>query len=339
MRLSVPNLSTSNALQFSKSLANCDLDDSYIFDFSKVSGYEPLPMLLTAAAIRQFCTDRFLDPTDCHLYYNDDKNYHYACHMGFFQAAGFALGKLPGEAMGSTTYIPITKLNIAEMTQRSVKEGRFVEQGEIIETEAMRLSRVLSQGQKEFQKLFQYLIREAIRNIPEHAETNDVWLCGQYWPSRDLAKIAILDEGIGVFNSLSRNRIHGDYIKTNEEALRWALKPGVSVSFDPARGQRSEETWANSGFGLYMISEICKLTHGWLTFVSGDDCLRVFPNDSSIYPAHYNGTALGIRVKPSKIVKCQAMINRARTKGEQEARTIRNAFKKASVPSKGLLLH
>ncbi len=124
--------------------------------------------------------------------------------------------------------------------------------------------------------MLQYLLREAIRNIPEHAETDDVWLCGQYWHNRDLAEIAILDEGIGIFKSISHNQVHRAYISSNEEALRWALKPGVSVAFIPSRGQRDDDPWANSGYGLYMISEICKLTEGWFTLASGDDCIRVY---------------------------------------------------------------
>lgn len=339
MRIVVPNLSTNNALSFSQSLESSDYDDKYIFDVSKISNYEPLPMLLTAATIRHFCIERSLDSQQIQLYYNDDKNYQYACHMGFFQAAGFVQGKAPGEAAGSTTYIPLTKINITELTRKAFNEGRFMDQGDIIETEAKRLSRVLSQGQPEFQKLLQYLLREAIRNIPEHAETNDVWLCGQYWPNRGEgeAEIAILDEGIGVFTSLTKNQIHRDYISSNEDALRWALKPGVSASFHPAAGQRRKDVWANSGYGLYMISELCKTTNGWFTFVSGDDCLRIYPNISSMCKAHFRGTALGIRVKPAKILKCQAIINDARTKGEVEARSIRNAFREASIPSKGLL--
>lgn len=294
-------------------------------------------MLLTAASIRQFRSDRSLSPWQTQLVYNDDANFQYACHMGFFQAAGFAQGKAPGEAPGSSSYIPLTMINIAELTRIAFIEGHAADQGDTIEIEAAHLSRVLAQGQAEFQKLLQYLLREAIRNIPEHAGTSDVWLCGQYWHNRDIAEIAILDEGIGIFNSLSRNRVHRKFVTTNEAALRWALKPGVSTSFDPAKGQKSDDIWANSGYGLYMISEICKLTDGWFTFVSGDDCLRVYPNTCSMYKAHYSGTALGIRIKPSKIIKCQDIIDEAMAKGLSEARTIKNAFKKASVPSKGLL--
>ena len=45
------------------------------------------------------------------------------------------------------------------------------------------------------QKLMTYLIREILRNIPEHAESHKAWICGQYW-SDNTAEIAILDEGI-----------------------------------------------------------------------------------------------------------------------------------------------
>lgn len=338
MKITVPRLSTSNAISFCHSLHNCENDDMYFFDVSGINNYEPLPMLLIAAAIRQFCNERSLSATDIQLRYADNSDYQYACHMGFFQAAGFPYGKAPGEASGSSTYIPLTKINIKELIQKSISEGNLIDRGEIIELEAKRLSVVLSQGEQEFQKLLQYLIREAIRNIPEHADTNDVWICGQYWHNRDLAEIAILDEGIGVYNSLSKNIVHRQYIDSNEEALRWALKPGVSVSFDPSKGQRSGNVWANSGYGLFMISEICKLTQGWFTFVSGDNCVRVYPNNMAICNTYHNGTALGIRIKPSKIGDCAAIISQARNNGETAAKSIKNAFKSASTPSKGLMI-
>ena len=337
MRVVIPSLSTSKALSFCQELPNFDRDDTYYFDISNVTNYEPLPMLLVAAAIRQFRKDRLLAPWQTQLQYADNSNFQYACHMGFFQSAGFPEGKAPGEALGSSTYIPLTKISIRELQQQAFESGEFIDQGEIIEKEAKRLSKILSQGQDELQRLLQYLLREAIRNIPEHAETDDVWLCGQYWHNRDLAEIAILDEGIGIFKSISRNHVHRTYISSNEDALRWALKPGVSVAFIPSRGQLSNDPWANSGYGLYMISEICKLTDGWFTLASGDNCIRVYPNNTSACPVHYNGTALGIRIKPSKIEKCQSIIDEARSTGEIMARTIKTAFKEASTPSKGLL--
>lgn len=118
-----------------------------------------------------------------------------------------------------------------------------------------------------------------------------------------------------------------------------AIKPGVSVAFNPARGQRSNDIWANSGYGLYMISEICKATGGWFTFVSGEGCLRAYPNNTRLYGAHFKGTALGIRVKTSNIGNHQALIDDVRTMGENTAKTIKNAFREASTPSRGLMFN
>lgn len=337
MKIIIPKLSTANAICFCRDLTQYEPADTYFFDVSDINNYEPLPMLLTSAAIRQFCKERELLPRDIRLRYNDNADYHYACHMGYFQAAGFMEGKAPGEASGSTTYIPITKLDIRELQQKAILSGDYLAQGDIIEKESKRLSIILAQGNRQLQQLLQYLIREAIRNIPEHADTYNVWICGQFWRNRSIAEIAILDEGIGVFQSLKKNRIHREYIASNEEALRWAVKPGVSAAFTPATGQKDDDPWANSGYGLFMISEICKYTRGWFTFVSGDDCLRIYNNDSGVYATHFNGTALGIRINTSNIHNYQEIIDTVRKNGEQTAKDIKNAFKKASTPSRGLI--
>ena len=53
MKIKIPRLSTSNAISFCQSLPLSETADIYYFDVSEVNNYEPLPMLLTAAAIRQ----------------------------------------------------------------------------------------------------------------------------------------------------------------------------------------------------------------------------------------------------------------------------------------------
>lgn len=337
MKITIPSLSTLNAISFCRDLPLIKLADTYYFDVSDVNNYEPLPMLLTASAIRQFCQERELLPWDIQLRFKENADFRYACHMAYFQAAGFPEGKMPGEAPGSATYIPLTNINLAELHQEAIHMGNCWEQGDVIEEKSKELSHILAQNNTELRILLQYLIREAIRNIPEHAETSSVWLCGQNWHNRNLAEIAILDEGIGIYESLRRNRIHRDYITSKGEALEWAIKPGVSTSFDPARGQRSENAWANSGFGLYMISEICKATGGWLTLVSDSKCMRIYSNNKQLVDTSFHGTALGIRVQTSGIKNAQQLINQMNKQGTEEARAIKNAFKESSVPSKGLM--
>lgn len=65
--------------------------------------------------------------------------------------------------------------------------------------------------------------------------------------------------------------------------------------------------------------------------------MRIYPNNTAMYPTQLKGTAVGIRIKPSAVVKYQSIIDSARRSGEATAKTIKNAFKEASVPSKGLM--
>lgn len=339
MKVKIPQLNTGNAIAFCSTLHDLEYDDRYYFDVSEVSNYEPFPMLLTSAAIRQFLEDCDREGSDYHLLFSDNKNYSYACHMGYFKSAGFPFGNDPGEAYGSHAYIPLTKISINDWMRAAIETGDFSDQVDIIEKESKKLARVLGQRNNELAKLFQYLIREAIRNVPEHASTDEFWICGQYWGNRTgkPAEIAILDEGCGIMSSLQKNRSHREYITTNEEALRWAIKPGVSASFAPEIGHKASTPNGNSGYGLFIISEICRLSGGYMTLLSNDDCFRIFPNSTSMIRTNFNGTALGIRINTEKIHSYQEIIDRARKQGEETAKTIKNAFKEASVPSKGLL--
>lgn len=339
MNIKVPQLSTLNAICFCDELSKLSTDETYTFDFSNITDYEPFAMLLSSAAIRQFCTNKNLTPEQYKANYVDDKNFTYAGHMGYFQSAGFPLGRKPGEAPGGATYIPLTKINVEQWVQNSIQAGRYLEQVDIIESESKSLARVLGQKNPELCKLFQYLIREAIRNVPEHAGTSEVWICGQYWRNRPghPAEIAILDEGMGIMQSLCCNRRHREFISNNKEALEWAIKPGVSASFDPGKGDKGNNPNANSGYGLYIISEICRMTDGRFTLLSETDCLDMYQCFSNKRTTNFQGTAVAIRVNTDRIQNYQEVIDAARKRGEETAATIKNAFKRASVPSKGLL--
>lgn len=52
---------------------------------------------------------------------------------------------------------------------------------------------------------------------------------------------------------------------------------------------------------------------------------------------NYKGTAIRMRVPSKNILNAQTIISKIAKQGEMEAKTIRNAFKNASMPSKGLM--
>ena len=93
--------------------------------------------------------------------------------------------------------------------------------------------------------------------------------------TNELAEIAIVDEGIGIYESLTQNTSHKEYITDNITALKWALKAGISEAFGPSKKQKSQDSWANSGFGLYMVNEICKHLNGSFCLISYGNYLLI----------------------------------------------------------------
>ena len=93
----------------------------------------------------------------------------------------------------------------------------------------------------------------------------------------------------------------------------------------------------NSGFGLYMVSQICQKLNGSFCIISYGDALLIDNDGVAEKSTSFHGTAIRIRVPTNNIPAAQAIIDEIAAQGEVEARTIKNAFKTASMPSKGLM--
>lgn len=337
MPLEIPSLETIKALNFAKTLNGLVVDDPFTF-LANMKWVRPFGMLLTACAIKQF-REKFIDVPFYLECDNTKDGVSYASHMGFFKAISdkIDIGKEPGEANGNENYIPISEIDMHLIHDNEISNGRMIEMGDAIEIKASELAKILSRDNKEMNTLITYLIREILRNIPEHADSNKAWICGQYWADRT-AEIAIVDEGIGIKKSLQRNVIHREYIHTDEDAIICAIKAGISQSFQPAKQNKSCDPWANSGFGLFMVSEICKALQGSFCLASGEKYIYIYDNGHiNLGDTFFQGTAVKMTISTKNLKRSQDIINQISIQGEQQARTIRNAFKKASIPSKGLM--
>lgn len=145
----------------------------------------------------------------------------YASHMGYFQTCGFDVGKLPGQAHGSDTYLPITLfLSVSELRAQAGKAGREV--GAVIEEYSEKLSAILAQQETgPLVEMLSYSFRELLRNIVEHSKSDTLAFCAQFRTKVKQAEIAILDLGIGIRSSLSNNphlKINGDRDALNLDA-------------------------------------------------------------------------------------------------------------------------
>ena len=317
-----------------KELIEKDIE-SVTFELSARGSVEPFGMLLVGSVIRQFCAD-----FNGQVFINFNSINSYAGTMGFYQYAfpGCSEGKAPGEALGSNRYIPISEICINKLREDFRQKGQFLEDGHLIEKEAYHLADVLVGNNKELKILLTYLLREMMRNTPEHAESPEIWICAQFWPKSDWAEIALLDEGIGVFQSLTKNPYHRKYINDEKSALHWATKAGISQAFSPDKKDKGFDDWSNSGFGLYMASQICKKLGGEFHIASKNNYLAIEQYRTIDKPTYCLGTAVRMRIKRSELkTAAQLIIDETRKEAELQAKGTRTAFKQASLPSRGLM--
>lgn len=336
--IEIKELNSDNALSLPLILNDSNITNPFII-ITNLKWVQPFGMLLTSKVIRDFRSSH--PEVSFKLDFNDSTSGHsYASHMGFYKSISdkLEIGKKPGEASGSNTYIPITEIDLLKFHQEEVQRGNYNELGESIEKEASKLSKILARTNVEFEKLLTYLIREILRNIPEHSGSTTAWICGQNWNDGN-AEIAIIDGGIGVKSSLQNNDTHRKYILTDKDAIICALKPGISKAFAPERGNKSSAVWSNSGFGLYMVSEICIRLGGSFNLASGEQFVKI-DNSGAIEVGKtcIAGTAIKINLNSSNLnIPSKDLIRQVAKDGEKRAKQIKNAFKEASIPSKGLI--
>ncbi len=235
--------------------------------------------------------------------------------MGFFKSIRLNYGKEPGEAFGSSTYVPITKIEIDDLRKLARFKGEHI--GHAIERKSRELALVLSQGARDLSDHLTFSIRELMRNVVEHSESPVIWLAGQYWPTKDLVEIALLDEGIGVSCHLSRNPYLE--IRNDADALLFAIEPGISGSALPGRKTVEDDMWDNSGFGLYMTSSLCQLG-GEFAICSGTSTLHLSGGQTRFLNSCHHGTAVMMRLYVSNMRKLQDVIEELVRQGERRAR-------------------
>lgn len=200
---------------------------------------------------------------------------------------------------------------------------------------------VLSRDNREFQKWMTFVIRELLRNIPEHSKSKTIWYCAQYWPSFDLVELAILDEGIGISSSLKDSYEFRSLYKNDYEALLLALEPGVSGTFSSLRKSIGTGDWENSGYGLYMVSQMCAELGASFIIASGNSAIRMAKDNGNIantkYDTSIEGTAIQIRIRPSKNCDYDKIRSEIVRRGEKIARDKNYTIHSASKSSKGFI--
>lgn len=312
----LPTLTAYNAVKFCRKLSEHSKITDYIFDYSLLTTCEPFGMLLTAARMRQFMASmphvRF-----GHMHFEGKE---YPDYMGFFDSIGVQFGQNTLRKKGSFTHLPITYYDVIQLKEEAREESVYV--GETIEKRSASLANILSQQNPKLEEYLTYSLREIMRNVVEHSESDKIWFAAQYWPSRDWVELAILDEGIGIRKSLTNNP--NINLKREEDAILLAIEPGVSGKVFTTSGKKKggsffDDQWQNSGYGLYMTSSICQ-NGGNFLILSDNLSLLIEGTEKKLVHTNFRGTAIRMRLRPSLVRNLSKHLEELREEGKKRAK-------------------
>lgn len=313
LEVNVPEqLSLTNSIDFCNKLWSLEYASRYDFNFKNLDYVEPFTMAYVSNEIKRFRMSR----SDSKFTAKHHETHTYPAHMGFFKSFGLNFGNRPGEASGNINYIPLTIIKISDIEEEA--RNSFTELGNVIEEKARQISLLLVRKTPgDLLDTLTFSIREIIRNSVEHSDSEIIEYCGQYWPSKSMVEVAILDTGSGIKSSLSRNP-HLN-IETDIDALYLALLPGISGKMYKGIKRRKNDVWQNSGFGLYMTSRICRLGQDFF-IASNSSGLLLNSDGKHQINTNYYGTALRLRINTKQISSYSGMLEKFKNEGYEAAK-------------------
>ena len=128
---------------------------------------------------------------------------------------------------------------------------------------------------------------EIFNNVIDHANSNYVYVCGQYFPKINKLRFSIIDAGLTIHDNVtSYYASHPD--KMPENALNWAVMPGNTTKSSAAPG----------GLGLPTLCDFLKENNGKLTIVSANEIYE--HNREATYSDHlkysFPGTIVNVEI-------------------------------------------
>lgn len=299
-------LNIANSIAFCKSLNSTPNAREITFDCAPLSHVEPFTMAYVSRAIHMFL---YFRRPYTHFWVRG-MNHSYASHMKFFSMAGLVIND-PTTRRGNPRYQSITRVDCNALRNHAAALGQHP--CDLIEEDAARIAEVLAQSSNS--KVFtflQFTIQEMLRNVVEHSESPDFLYAGQYWPSKDLVEIGIVDSGIGLKTSLEKNPKFSNLTET--DALNLALTPGVTSTVYGKGGPKG--TWFNTGFGLYMTSRLCG-EGGSFLLKSGSFGVIKDSGPSALIEGHIQGTGVRLNLRPSALMKLDGSLEKYREEAEK----------------------
>jgi len=322
------NLNAASAIEFIDNLYAQPDAEHYVFDFKELNWVEPFSLLYVSYHLAVYQQSK-PDISFSMKNFNINHAHLYAAHMGFFKSFGHDFGKSPGEASGNSYYVPISIFNIPELESEAFDEG--VEVGDVLERHSRKLACVLTrEDDGPLVETLEYALREMFRNVVEHSGAKQIGFCAQYWPSKGRVELAILDNGIGIWNSLKNNPFL--IIESDKDAINYSLLPGISGKAYKGAPKRRKGFWSNSGFGLYMTSQLCR-NGGDFFMCSGTGGVYLKGWQKRNFRAKLKGTALRLALDTKNISSIKESLEEYKIKGQIMATRLHGAIIEPSSAS------
>ncbi len=298
-------LKVGSAIAFLDELTLSSLfEEKVIIKCGDLNYVEPYAMILVANGIRKVVRDNPQIKFQMRGPYLP-----YASYMGFFHFCGQRKFEAPRKP-GNPRHSPITKLNVSEFQQRAADHRSHVI--DEVQEKAELLASVLARSKnEELYESLAFAILEILRNVFEHSESDALYYCAQYWPSKDKVEIGILDCGMGLRMSLNQNPDLD--IASDVDAIYSAMTPGVTKSKYTGR---PKSKWANAGYGLYMTSRICE-EGGSFLIMSGEQGLYKNRTKKQLFKCELSGTGVRLILRPSRILNIQRQLRQFKLEADE----------------------
>lgn len=243
----------------------------------------------------------------------------YLTEMGFFECLQSVTVENSVLAPGQNR-IPIRTID----TRAFHRQSGVTNVRDSIDSETARLSKVLTRLDSGFAfDTVQYSLREIIRNIFEHSGSSICAYCAQYWPTRNRVQLAIVDEGMGIFPSLTQNPKFKHL--TPRQAVQYSLLPGVSGNYVDLQGQTTNSVWRNTGYGLYMTSRLAR-RRGWFTVISSGHMILLRGKDKQVLSTkNFKGTMISLDFFVDQDASLSSYLRELAEEGKNIAQNIQGA--------------
>ncbi len=144
-------------------------------------------------------------------------------------------------------------------------------------------------------------IYEIFVNAQIHSETEYIYTCGQFFPSKDKIEFTIVDTGIGFKNRVNK-RFNVNFNAV--QAIKWAVKDKSTTKMD-----------ITGGIGLAFLKEFIGINKGKMQIISNDGFYQFDgqTEETKLFDAEFPGTIVNLQFRTndsnSYVLKKEVNVN------------------------------